>query len=88
MGACRHEHVGVHTKSAAVLPGHMCALTADNLLNHTLLPPPPAADFADLKSANTSVLPGLGSGSSPGVSAHEQSCGVVPRAHSLGLSGC
>lgn len=75
-------------KSAAVLPGHMCALMADNLLNHALLPPPPAADSADLKSANTSVLPGLGLGSSPGVSAHEQPRGVVPRMHSLGLSGC
>lgn len=77
---CCHE--------AQLLPGPVCLLIIDNLFSHGLLPPLPASDSVDLKTASTSVLLSFGWGSSPAVSTHKHPCKAEPGAHSLGLSHC
>lgn len=54
---CCHE--------SQLLPGPLCLLIMDNLFSHGLLPPLPASDSVDLKSASTSVLPEFRLGQQP-----------------------
>lgn len=48
-----------------LLPGPVRVLVVHNLFSHGLLPPPPASDSVDLKSASTLLLPGFWLGQQP-----------------------
>lgn len=73
---------------AQLLPGPVCLLIVDNLFSHGLLPPLPASDSVDLKSASTSVLPGFWLGQQPHCQHTQASLQGRAAMHSLGLSHC